>query len=141
MMNYIFLLLFIETVLFLAAFFGTKRDIMAPSVIFCISFIVGTFVAILNLRTWDALDGFGLTSCLILSSGILVVVLVEQIVTRVHINRGIRYVSVQSDCAKGTFHAFDIQTWKILFLIVFRFIISLHLQDGPAIVLLTPTVI
>ena len=119
-MNYIYLLLFLEVVLFVAAFLGTKRDIMAPSVIFCISFITGTSVAILNFGKWDALDNFGLSSCLILSSGILVVVLVEQIVMRVHFKREISRAGTQSDHAQEPFHAFDIQTWKIIALLVFN---------------------
>lgn len=119
-MNYIFLLLFFEVVLFLVALFGTKQDIMAPSVMFCISFIVGTFVVILNLGTWDALGDFGLSSCLILSSGILVVVLVEQMTIRVRVSSGIRYVRERSDHANKTFHAFNIQSWKILVLLVFN---------------------
>lgn len=114
-----------EAILFGIAFYGTKRDIMAPSVIFCISLITGTFVAILNLGKWDALGDYGLSSCLILSSGILVVVLVEQLVIRVRGRREIRCVRIRSEHGEETFHAFNIQGWKILFLLVFNLSMTL----------------
>ena len=76
-MNYIFLLLFFELVLFLAAFLLNNRDIMAPSVMMCTMFIISTGFAIANIQNWSI--QFGLNTCIILSSGILVYLLAETV--------------------------------------------------------------
>lgn len=69
-----FLLLFFEIILFLFALFLSGRDIMAPSVVFCIMFIISTLAAFLNISNWGYI---GIDTILIFVSGILVFIAAE----------------------------------------------------------------
>lgn len=124
-MNYIFLLFFFEIVLLAGAFLATKKDIIAPSVVICAMFVLGTFVAILNLGKWDNIGAYGLSSCLILTAGLLVFVLAEQLVGRSRAAGGAAgpagtLARADESGENAAFSAFDIQTWKIIALILFN---------------------
>lgn len=84
-MNNIFLLFGIEMILFLAAFIISNQDIMAPSVMMCVMFIVSTMVAILNIDNW--LIDYDMRTVFILFSGILSFIIVETIVSTIYQTR------------------------------------------------------
>lgn len=69
-MNCILILFVLEILMFFIAFTVTGKDIMAPSVMMCIMFIISTFFAILNADNWYV--DFSAEACLILSTGIFV---------------------------------------------------------------------
>ncbi len=72
------LLLFLEVLLFFIAFIFSDRDILAPSVIICVMFIISTVFALLNINTWNRID-YKIETTLIIVSGIFVFFLTENI--------------------------------------------------------------
>ena len=76
-MNYIYLLLFLETFLFFLAFILNKKDIMAPSVVMCAMFVVSTLFAMANMKLWNI--EYSIKSCFILVSGLLVYLAAETV--------------------------------------------------------------
>ena len=74
-MENLILLLIFELFLFLAAFYLSQNDIMAPSCMFCIMFIISTTFAILNINNWDATFSFDTT--ILISTGMLAFVFAE----------------------------------------------------------------
>lgn len=76
-MNYIFLLLFCETVFFFIAFIITNHDIMAPSVVMCAMFVFSTIFACLNIKKWKIEMSF--ETFFILTSGIAIFILTETV--------------------------------------------------------------
>lgn len=77
-MNNIFLLFGIEIIFFLAAFIISNQDIMAPSVMMCVMFIVSTMTAILNIDNWSI--DYDIRTVFVLALGIASFLLVETIV-------------------------------------------------------------
>lgn len=74
-MTNLYLLLFIEIVLLLAAFMMSRQDILAPSVVMCGMFVISTVAAMLWGKDFDF--PYGLDSVGVLSAGILTFVLAE----------------------------------------------------------------
>ena len=74
-MNWIYVLYISEFFLFFIAFLLSKNDIMAPSVIMCVMFIISTTVAILAADNVKII--FGGKSCAILIAGIFTFVIAE----------------------------------------------------------------
>ena len=72
--NLIILLIF-ELFLFFIAFYFSQQDIMAPSCMFCIMFIISTTFAILNINNWNA--GFDFNTTILISTGMLSFVVAE----------------------------------------------------------------
>lgn len=76
-MEALFILLILEIALFFIAFAMSNKDIMAPSVMMCIMFLISTMFALLNAKTWNV--KYDLESVMILSSGIFVFIVSEVI--------------------------------------------------------------
>lgn len=72
--NLIILLIF-ELFLFFIAFYFSQRDIMAPSSVFCIMFIVSTTFAILNINNWNTTFDFNTT--VLIATGMMAFVFAE----------------------------------------------------------------
>lgn len=71
----LFALIVFEVLLFIAAYYFSGFDIMAPSCMMCIMFIISTTIALLNLDNWNI--SFGLYTSILIGSGLLVYVLAE----------------------------------------------------------------
>ena len=76
-MNVIFLLLFFTILLFVFAYCISGRDILSPSSVMCIMFIISTMFAILNIRNWNI--DYCLDSWIILLCGMFVFIIAESI--------------------------------------------------------------
>lgn len=94
-MNYIFLLLICETVIFFIAFITTNHDIMAPSVVLCAMFVFSTIFACLNIKKWKIEMSF--ETFFILTSGITIFFLTETVFRYLNLtqNHNKRYVNSQ----------------------------------------------
>lgn len=79
------LLLFMEVLLFFIAFIFSNRDILAPSVIMCVMFIISTIFALLNINIWNSIN-YELETVIIIVSGIFVFFVTENISKFVFIN-------------------------------------------------------
>ncbi len=117
-MNWIYPLYICELILFFTAFHLSKKDIMAPSVIMCVMFIISTTVAI---SAADQVEiNFGAESFGILVAGISTFILTEALLQR-WFQRGItRKVKTQRlfELQNRPFHATHIQRWLIVAAIV-----------------------
>ena len=74
-MSGLLILVVFELALFLLAFTVSGKDIMAPSVVMCIMFLISTMFALLNVEKWNIKYDFA--SVMILTSGILVFIIAE----------------------------------------------------------------
>lgn len=117
-MNIIFLLLIVEIFLFWLAFVFNQNDIMAPSVIMCIMFLISTLFAILNIRKWQinyTLSAFGL-----LSSGILTFILSETLFRYIFCNQ----LQVPKQHKRYyVFRPYQVKNWKLNFLVLFNIVV------------------
>ena len=73
--NLIFLLC-LEIFLFFLAFMLSDRDILAPSVMMCVMFIISTIFALLNIKTWSSIH-YEFETTIIIAGGIFVFILAE----------------------------------------------------------------
>ena len=69
-MNELIILLTFEVLLFSFAFFMSNHDIMAPSVVMCIMFLLSTATALMNMNSWKI--DYSPDMLMILVSGICV---------------------------------------------------------------------
>lgn len=76
-MNAIYLLLMFEVILFLQAYYLSRRDIMSPSVIMCAMFIISTLFAIMNIENWKI--DYSIEAVFILTVGMLTFILAETV--------------------------------------------------------------
>ncbi len=74
-MNFIYLLFLSELILFIISLLLSDGDIMAPSVIMCIMFIISTACTIFSIGNWGV--QYGIDSYLILVAGLLIFTLTE----------------------------------------------------------------
>lgn len=119
-MNFVFLLFFLEILLFIGGYYASKKDIMAPSVVFSGMFVLSTFVAILNIGKWDfQIDAY---SCFLLVLGILIYVLTECCVRQLLFHRWQRK-PVSSE--KIDFTPYHVQEWKVIALLLFNMFVVL----------------
>ena len=112
-MNWIYVLYISEFILFLVAFLLSKNDIMAPSVIMCVMFIISTTVAILAADHVKIM--LGGKSCAILIAGISTFVFTEAFFRllfqrKVTHMAKIRYLRELQD---RPFQAVQIQGWLV----------------------------
>lgn len=77
-MGNLLLLLFIELLLFFISFILSDRDILAPSVMMCVMFVISTLFALLNIHAWNSIV-YELETTLIISCGIIVFIISENI--------------------------------------------------------------
>lgn len=77
-MWYLLLLLNLEILLFIIAFGLANGDIMAPSVIMCIMFIISTIFALINVNVWSSVQ-YKIETVIIIASGIFVYVSIENL--------------------------------------------------------------
>ena len=68
-------LILIEVFLFCFAYYFSEHDIMSPSCMMCIMFIISTTFALLNVNNWKVNFSFNTTA--LIGSGLLVYVLAE----------------------------------------------------------------
>lgn len=117
-MNWIYVLYISEFFLFLLAFVLSKQDIMAPSVIMCVMFILSTTVAILAAD--QVKIKYGLESFLILFAGIFTFVAATALFQRwfqrgvTHTVKTIRLQQLQEQ----PFYVVHVQDWLIVVAIV-----------------------
>ena len=74
-MNIIYILLALSILLFIFAYYLSGRDILSPSVVMCIMFIISTMFAIMNIENWNI--HYALNSVIILAGGMLVFIIAE----------------------------------------------------------------
>lgn len=74
-MNKLILLVIFEFALFLIAFYFSGNDIMAPSVLMVIMFLISTLVALMNATSWNV--DYSMTSVIIIVTGLFVFILSE----------------------------------------------------------------
>lgn len=110
-MNYIYLLLFSELILFLIAFFVSGQDILAPSSMFCAVFILSTSLAILNVDNWNIKYCF--EAYWILTSGILVFVLTEWFVMLLVRATRHKQKVVRTNLSRGR-QIIRVERWKVI---------------------------
>ena len=114
----LFALVLFEVFLFIAAYYFSGLDIMAPSCMMCIMFIISTTIALLNLNNWDI--SFSLDTSILIGSGLLVFFLAE-ILFRFFICgqlRGPYSISEEHDCKR-----IYISTTLINAIIVFNIVV------------------
>lgn len=68
-MENLILLIIAELLIFLYAFYFSGCDIMSPSSVFCIMFLLSTIFALFNIDSWNA--SFGLDTALVIITGIM----------------------------------------------------------------------
>lgn len=119
-MNELIILLIFEILLLSMAFFISNNDIMAPSVVMCIMFLLSTATALININNWKIY--YSPDTLMILVSGIFAFICGE-----------IFYRFVFCGQLRCTFRYkknfstddFNIKSWKLDFLILFDLIICL----------------
>lgn len=117
-MNFLLLLLIIEILLFCFAFYLSEMDIMAPSVIICVMFIISTLFAFLNIENWQI--QFSYKTCFIISSGIFIFIAAEAVYRYLFCGQ----LSGAKPAANKSFvHSYDIPSWKLNLLIIYDVII------------------
>lgn len=135
-MNWLYVLFISECLLFLFAFFLSRQDIMAPSVIMCVMFILSTSVAMLAAN--EVKIKFGFESFEILFAGILTFILAEA-VFRKWFQRGVTRVTKThflQALKDQPFYAVHIQGWLLVIalimdiLIVFWYVIEIRRNIG-----------
>ena len=129
-MNWIYPLYVCEFLLFFVAFLLSKRDIMAPSVIMCVMFILSTTVAILATEQVDL--KFGMESFTILVAGIFAFVVSEEVFRRWFQRKVTHKAKMRrlQELQKQPFYAAHIQGWLIVVAIVIDALIVLwYLHD------------
>lgn len=108
---YWLLILFIcEVLLFLAAFIFSGLDIMAPSVIMCVMFLLSTAFALAYADAWSI--DYSSDACLLISSGILVFFLAEIFFRFIFYSLNERN-KIRQDTTHS-FIPFYIKRWKII---------------------------
>lgn len=117
-MNYLFLLLFFELVLFFMAYVLSENDIMAPSVMMTIMFLISTIFAISNITTWNI--DYSFTSTMIISSGIFVFIIAELLFRHFFCQKKNSCVQTQTN----DFYSYSVSNWMILSLIIFNIAVS-----------------
>lgn len=79
-MNAIYFLLLGEIFLLFLAYLVTDKDILSPSVLMCIMFVVSTIFAVLNVGNWDyGATGYSVDAVVLLLTGILCYIIVETV--------------------------------------------------------------
>lgn len=113
-MNWIYPLYICEFLLFFLAFFLSKKDIMAPSVIMCVMFILSTTVAILAAD--QVKIKYGLESFEILIAGISTFIIAEALFQRWFQRKVTPSVKMRllNELQKQPFYAVHIQGWLIV---------------------------
>lgn len=74
-MSGLLLLIFFEIILFCIAFILSGKDIMAPSVMMCIMFVISSLFALFNVDNWNI--DFAVDTTLLIFTGIFVFILSE----------------------------------------------------------------
>lgn len=115
----LFLLFGIEIIFFIIALLISECDIMAPSCMMCIMFLVSTMTAILNIKSWN-IEYHPLTICVI-AAGMGVFILTEGIVRTFCLKR----VSKKVSGAAVLFRIRDIsiQPWLLAAMLMFNLLI------------------
>ncbi len=119
-MNELIILLTFEVLLFSFAFFMSNHDIMAPSVVMCIMFLLSTATALMNMNSWKI--DYSPDMLMILVSGICVFIWGE-ILYRYVFCRQLRCTFRYTK--NISIDDFNIKSWKLNFLILFDLIICL----------------
>lgn len=129
-MNELLILLAFEVLLFAFAFFMSNYDIMAPSVVMCVMFLLSTITAFINAKNWNI--NYSPDVVLILVSGIFAYMCGE-----------VFYRLIFCGQLRSNFHYteffssddFIVKSWKLDFLIIFNIIVCLwNLQNITEIV-------
>ena len=118
-MNSLLFLLIIEILLLILAFFLGGQDIMSPSVVLCIMFVLSTSVALINVDTWEI--QYSYKAVAILATGILTFVIGEFFYRYLWCRqlRGRLYYE------KSGFASYYVRPWKLNLLVAFDLIICL----------------
>lgn len=119
-MNALIILLITLIILFLLSFYLSGNDIMAPSVVMSIMFILSTVFAILNIRKWNLEYSF--ISVAIISSGVFVFIISEVSFRIIFCGqlRGKFTVNEYHDVKR-----YDVKEWILNFLIIYDIVVCL----------------
>ncbi len=117
-MSGLIVLLLVEILLFLLAFSLSGKDIMAPSVMMCIMFLLSTSVAIINARKWDIHYSF--EAAFLITTGILAFI-VGEVFYRYFFCRQLRG-KVRSGNSTETV-IYEVKPWKLNVLIIFDLLV------------------
>lgn len=117
-MGYLVLLICFELILFFMAFVLSGKDIMAPSVIICIMFLISSIFALVMAPEWEIKYSF--ESCILISSGLLVFMLTEVLFRFWFCGqlRGSNKVFHQCELKE-----YNIDAWKLVGVIIFDCIV------------------
>lgn len=113
-MNWIFVLLLTEIILFLTAFEISGKDIMAPSVVMCIMFVISTTAALTMRTLWNI--SYGFESYLIIVAGLVTFIFSESVFRTVFL--GLRKKSIDSEVLDKN-RSLTISTAWVYFFIIF----------------------
>ncbi|HEM6497557.1 O-antigen polymerase [Streptococcus suis] len=115
-MSFLYILLLGLCLLFILTYIFSNRDILSPSVVMTLVFIVSTVFAILNIRNWEI--DYNVSAGLITLSGIFVFFVSEMMGNIFWGKRvkGTTYLNFD-------FQEITIDKWKLYFLIIFNFFI------------------
>ncbi len=119
-MGYLILLLIFELMLFFIAFTLSGKDIMAPSVMMCIMFLISTCFTLLNVERWNI--HYSLEACILISTGILTFVMAETIFRFVFCRqlKGNKQIQEYHDVC-----AYDLKTWKLILFLAFNMVVCI----------------
>ena len=109
-----------EILLFTGGYYASKKDIMAPSVVFSGMFVLSTFFAIINIGKWDF--QIDIYSCFLLVLGIFIYVLTECCVRQLFFHRWQRKTVLGEGIDFTPYH---IQGWKVIALLLFNMVVVL----------------
>lgn len=115
----IFLLLGIEILFFFLAFIVSNQDIMAPSVMMCVMFIVSTMAAILNINNWSI--DYNMLTVFVLATGIGSFILTEMVIRSVCLRK-----KLKTGFREGSFsHIKDIsiEPWLLIVMLLFNLLV------------------
>ncbi|MCC8101275.1 MAG: oligosaccharide repeat unit polymerase [Clostridiales bacterium] len=124
------ILLFVgETILLILAYVITGNDILAPSVLMCIMFVISTFVAILNFANWEyGTTEYSMQATLLILTGLFCFIAAETL-TRILINkskqkgnRG-RSINQNKKVTHRELKTIDISAGKIVIVIFFDIVV------------------
>lgn len=124
MANLIILIVF-EVLLFFGAFYVSNRDIMAPSCMMCIMFIISTTFALLNIENWN--EEFSVDTVLLIVIGLIVFIIAE-VMFRFFFCGQLRGKTIV--CEEDNDEPVMIKSWILSIIIIFDvIIICLYLRS------------
>ena len=121
-MNWLFVLFMFEIILFALTYFLSGQDIMAPSSIFCIMFIVSTIFCFPYIKVWEI--HYSVEAFLLIVVGIFTYILAENIVRSMSMNHRKQLIEHCSERETVDWPIIKIKQLTLILIILFNLLIT-----------------